>query len=78
MAELIPYSIQPPNDGLITETNQIYYAGAQNIYVEANDSTKIELGFESELLYYTNNPININYALNNFKVLLSTDALWKN
>ena len=74
MAELIPYSIQPPNDGLITETNQIYYAGAQNIYVEANDSTKIELGFESELLYYTNNPININYALNNFKVLLSTDG----
>ena len=55
MAELIPYSIQPPTDGLITETNQIYYAGAQNIYVEANDSTKVELGFESDIIYYTNN-----------------------
>tara|TARA_R110002050_G_scaffold53460_2_gene121564 strand:+ start:7897 stop:9132 length:1236 start_codon:yes stop_codon:yes gene_type:complete len=74
MAELIPYSIQPPNDGLITETNQIYYAGAQNIYVEANDSTKIELGFESDLIYYTNNTSNINYGLNNFKVLLSIDG----
>ena len=74
MAKLIPYSIQPPSDGLITETNQIYYSGEQNIYVEANDSTEVELGFDSQLIYKTNNTAAVDYALNNFKILISTDG----
>ena len=74
MAKLIPYSIQPPSDGLITETNQIYYSGEQNIYVEANDSTELELGFDSQLIYKTNNTTAVDYALNNFKILISIDG----
>tara|TARA_B110000483_G_scaffold9048_1_gene10722 strand:+ start:1797 stop:3035 length:1239 start_codon:yes stop_codon:yes gene_type:complete len=64
-----------PNGGLITETNQQYYEGAQG-FLSTGDATQVYLTtFNTDLIFGDWNPANANYALNNFKVYTSTTGL---
>lgn len=60
-----------PNNGLITETNRQYYEGAQGFY--ALDS--ITTNFNTDLVFYTYDPNEENYPLNNFKLYASNSGL---
>ena len=60
--------------GLITETNQQYYQGAQGFRGTGNPLT-ITTTFNSDLVFTDANswdPTSVNYALNNFKIYTST------
>jgi hypothetical protein len=60
--------------GLITETNQQYYQGAQGFRGTGNALT-ITTTFNSDLVFTDANswdPTSVNYALNNFKIYTST------
>ena len=68
-------AILPPNKGLITETNQQYYAGTSQIYV--SDATQAVFDFSSfntDLIYYTNDSTERNFTLNNQKFYTSPDG----
>ncbi len=70
--------IKPPNNGLITETAQQYYAGSQNFRGDGN-TTKFTTTFDTDLYYGSWNPTTAEYALNNFKIytsLLGTPGTW--
>ena len=62
--------------GLITETNQQYYQGAQG-FLSATGAIneKFTTTFDTDLIFGSSNPANADYALNNFKVYTSTTGL---
>ena len=65
-----------PNGGLITETNQQYYAGAQGFTVtDIAGQSKFTFTFNTDLILGDPNPANIDYALNNFKLYSSADGI---
>jgi hypothetical protein len=65
-----------PNGGLITETNQQYYEGAQGFQQNgAGSLTQFTTTFNTDLVFGNYNPANSNYALNNFKLYTSATGL---
>tara|TARA_R100001163_G_scaffold65748_1_gene64459 strand:- start:8628 stop:9890 length:1263 start_codon:yes stop_codon:yes gene_type:complete len=63
-----------PQNGLITETGQQYYQGAQGF--RGDGTTKnFTTTFNTDLIWYTADPTNVNYGLNNFKLYTSTTAV---
>jgi len=70
-------AIQPPNNGLITETGQQYYSGAQGFRAAAVDAGNQEFKttFNTELYLGDWNPNQANYSLNNFKVYTSQTGM---
>ena len=70
-------AILPPNDGLITETNQQYYEGAQAFRANSSDDTNQQFttSFNTDLYLGDWNPDGTNYSLNNFKVYTSSTGL---
>jgi len=61
--------------GLITETNQQYYQGAQGFLsnqVAAGES--FPTTFDTDLVFGDWNPANVNYGLNNFKLYTSANG----
>ena len=61
--------------GLITETNQQYYQGAQGFLSTGNATQVYTTTFDTDLIFGDWNPANANYALNNFKVYTSPTGL---
>ena len=59
-----------PNGGLITETNRQYYAGAQT-FVSNGSGDGFTTTFNTNLVFYSYDPGDANYALNNFKLYTS-------
>ena len=66
--------IQPPNNGLVTETAQQYYAGSQQFRGDAGNTANQEFTttFNTDLYLGSYDPTNPNYSLNNFKIYTST------
>jgi hypothetical protein len=65
-----------PNGGLITETNRQYYEGAQGFQViDPSGQTNFTFTFNTPLIFFSYDPVEPNYALNNFKVYTSPDGL---
>jgi len=63
-----------PNNGLITETNRQYYEGAQGFIGDGTENT-FTTTFNTDLVFGGPgawDPLEVNYALNNFKLYLST------
>ena len=60
-----------PNGGLITETNEQYYAGAQRFL--SDGSGKVTTTFNTDLVFYTSNTALPEYALNNFQIYTSAN-----
>ena len=58
--------------GLITETNEQYYQGAQGFLSTGSNSQVYATTFDTDLVFGNWNPTTENYALNNFKVALLT------
>ena len=54
--------------GLITENNQQYYAGSQQFISAAGPNQKFTTTFDTNLVFGSYDPLQINYALNNFKL----------
>jgi len=62
-----------PNGGLITETNEQYYAGSQRF---TSDGTGVvTTTFNTDLIFGSSTPADPNYALNNFQVYTSNDGI---
>ena len=63
-----------PNGGLVTETNRQYYAGAQGFYDKSATASgkSWTFTFNTNLVFGSYDPQDIDYALNNFKLYLST------
>lgn len=59
-----------PNNGLITETNRQYYEGAQG-FVKSGVQQSFTTTFNTDLVFGSYNPLETNYALNNFKLYTS-------
>ncbi len=57
-----------PNGGLITENNRQYYAGAQSFLSTASQTIFGPTTFDTDLVFGSYNPLETNYALNNFKL----------
>ncbi len=57
-----------PNGGLITENNQQYYAGVQKFLSAAGAGQAFTTTFDTELVFGSYDPLQQNYALNNFKL----------
>ena len=53
---------------LITENNQQYYAGSQSFLSAAGSGQQFITTFDTNLVFGSYNPIETNYALNNFKL----------
>ena len=65
-----------PNGGLITETNQQYYAGAQGFTVTAvAGQSDFTFTFNTNLILGDPDPADADYALNNFKLYSSVDGI---
>ena len=65
-----------PNGGLITETNQQYYAGAQGFAVtDIAGQSNFTFTFNTDLILGDYDPANADYALNNFKLYSSVDGI---
>jgi hypothetical protein len=60
-----------PNSGLITETNRQYYEGAQGFIQESGTNLTFLTTFNTDLVYGSSDPLNVNYALNNYKLYSS-------
>ena len=64
-----------PNGGLITETNEQYYAGAQGFRaLTALAAQAFTTSFNTDLIFGSSDPTQANYALNNFKLYTSADG----
>ena len=61
--------------GLITETNQQYYQGAQGFLSTGDAAQVYPTTFDTDLIFGNWNPASTNYALNNFKVYTSPTGL---
>lgn len=59
-----------PNNGLITETNRQYYEGAQG-FIGDNFILSFLTTFNTDLIYGSYDPNDIDYALNNYKLYSS-------
>ena len=57
-----------PNGGLITENNQQYYAGVQKYLSAAGAGQAFTTTFDTDLAFGSYDPLQPNYALNNFKL----------
>jgi len=57
-----------PNGGLITENNQQYYAGVQKFLSAAGAGQAFTTTFDTDLVLGSYDPLQPNYALNNFKL----------
>ena len=65
-----------PNGGLITETNQQYYEGAQGFQQNAaGNLVDFTTTFDTELTFGSYNPADADYVLNNFKLYTSATGL---
>ena len=65
-----------PDGGLITETNQQYYAGAQGFTVTAVAGQSVfTFTFNTTLILGSFNPAVADYGLNNFKLYSSSDGI---
>ena len=64
-----------PNGGLITETNEQYYAGAQRFQVQPGASTVFTTTFNTDLIFGSWDPNVVDYDLNNFKLYTSPTGL---
>ena len=65
-----------PNGGLITETNEQYYAGAQGFRaLTALQNQDFTTSFNTDLIFGSSDPTQANYALNNFKLYTSADGV---
>ena len=65
-----------PNGGLITETNEQYYAGAQGFRaLTALAGQSFATTFDTNLILGSSDPAQDNYALNNFKLYTSVDGI---
>lgn len=53
---------------LITENNQQYYAGSQSFLSAAGSGQTFTTTFDTDLIYGSYDPLNVDYALNNFKL----------
>ena len=62
-----------PNGGLITETNEQYYAGAQRFI--SDGTGVITTTFNTDLILGSFDPTFLNYPLNNFKLYTSPTGL---
>jgi len=60
-----------PNGGLITETNEQYYAGAQRFILSGSTVTTT---FNTDLVFGSYDPAEADYALNNFKLYTSQNG----
>ena len=65
-------AIQPPNNGLLNETGQQYYQGAQGFRGDGANRT-FTTTFDTDLYLGNWNPNNENYGLNNFKFFLPSN-----
>ena len=54
--------------GLITENNQQYYAGSQQFISAAGANQKFTTTFDTNLVFGSYDPLQVNYTLNNFKL----------
>ena len=63
-----------PNNGLITETNRQYYEGAQGFIGDGIINTFLTT-FNTDLVLVDYDPNQTDYALNNFKLYISTSGL---
>lgn len=63
-----------PNDGLITETNRQYYEGAQGFIANGNEASFVTT-FNTDLIFGSWDPNDVDYGLNNFKVYASDSGL---
>jgi hypothetical protein len=63
-----------PNNGLITETNRQYYEGAQGFIAQIG-TTQFTTTFNTDLVFGSWDPNEIDYALNNFKLYTSPTGL---
>lgn len=63
-----------PNNGLITETNRQYYEGVQSFIGDGSEN-QFTTTFNTDLVFYSYDPNDINYALNNFKLYTSQTGL---
>ena len=59
-----------PNGGLITETNRQYYEGAQSFIGNGSENSFLT-NFNTNLIFYSWDPLDVNYPLNNFKLYTS-------
>jgi hypothetical protein len=73
-----------PNNGLITETNRQYYEGAQGFQVVNENTsgigppqptTSFTTTFNTDLIFGSDDPNDPDYALNNFKLYISSTGL---
>jgi hypothetical protein len=57
---------------LITENNKQYYAGSQTFTVPGDGpDQKFKTTFNTDLVFGSYNPVDVNYALNNFKLYMA-------
>ena len=63
------------NGGLIVETNKQYYAGAQGFISAAGQNQTFTSTFNTDLIFGSFDPTQVNYALNNFKLYTSLDDI---
>jgi hypothetical protein len=63
-----------PNGGLITETNRQYYEGAQS-FMGDDSNQSFKTTFNTNLVFYSYDQENENYALNNFKLFTSPSGM---
>lgn len=61
-----------PNNGLITETNRQYYEGAQGFIQTSGINLTFLTTFNTDLIYGSYDPNDIDYALNNYKLYISS------
>ena len=59
-----------PNGGLITETNRQYYEGAQGFIGDGSENQFLTT-FNTDLIFYSWDTLNVDYPLNNFKLYTS-------
>jgi|TARA_R110001592_G_scaffold196863_1_gene444720 hypothetical protein len=65
-----------PNGGLITETNEQYYAGVQGFISQTGAvNEEFTTTFDTNLVLGSFNPVDTNYALNNFKLYTSLNGV---
>jgi hypothetical protein len=65
-----------PNGGLITETNEQYYAGSQRFLCEDAYGTSVFVAtFNTDLIFGSYDPSSTDYALNNFALYTSPTSL---
>jgi len=62
------------NDGLITESNRQYYEGAKSIVASYEQQEFLFTGFDTPLVWYTNNVNDDRYDLTNFKFYYSNNG----